>query len=142
MYTYVGFHNQTKSTFDKLYRVDTRDYPEIAMREALLNLLVHRDYSFRSSSFISIFTDRIEFISVGGLLPGIAPNDVLLGMSICRNPNLANVFYRLQLIEAYGKGKIQSIKSCLVNGKIKYVLCYTKNAYQNDIKMPYFYVTI
>lgn len=39
MYTYVDFHNQTKSTFDKLYRVDTRDYPEIALREALLNLL-------------------------------------------------------------------------------------------------------
>ena len=108
VYTYVDFHNQTKSTFDKLYRVDTRDYPEIALREALLNLLVHRDYSFRSSSFISIFTDRIEFISVGGLLPGIALNDVLLGMSICRNPNLANVFYRLQLIEAYGTG-IQKI---------------------------------
>lgn len=108
MYTYVDFHNHTKSTFDKLYRVDTRDYPEIALREALLNLLVHRDYSFRSSSFISIFTDRIEFISVGGLLPGIALNDVLLGMSICRNPNLANVFYRLQLIEAYGTG-IQKI---------------------------------
>lgn len=108
VYTYVDFHNHTKSTFDKLYRVDTRDYPEIALREALLNLLVHRDYSFRSSSFISIFTDRIEFISVGGLLPGIALNDVLLGMSICRNPNLANVFYRLQLIEAYGTG-IQKI---------------------------------
>ena len=108
VYTYVDFHNQTKSTFDKLYRVDTRDYPEIALREALLNLLVHRDYSFRSSSFISIFTDRIEFISVGGLLPGIALNDVLLGMSICRNPNLANVFYRLQLTEAYGTG-IQKI---------------------------------
>ncbi len=39
VYTYVDFHNQTKSTFDKLYRVDTRDYPEIALREALLNLL-------------------------------------------------------------------------------------------------------
>lgn len=39
MYTYVDVHNQTKSTFDKLYRVDTRDYPEIALREALLNLL-------------------------------------------------------------------------------------------------------
>ncbi|MBR3918284.1 MAG: putative DNA binding domain-containing protein [Clostridia bacterium] len=114
VYTYIDFHNQTKSTFDKLYRVDTRDYPEIALREALLNLLVHRDYSFRSSSFISIFTDRIEFISVGGLLPGIALNDVLLGMSICRNPNLANVFYRLQLIEAYGTGiqKIMNAYKC------------------------------
>ena len=59
-YDYIDFRNQNHSTFSKLRRIDRRDYPEEAVREALLNLLVHREYSFRSSSFISIYADRIE----------------------------------------------------------------------------------
>ena len=53
---------------------------------------------------ISIYEDRIEFVSIGGLVPGIELEDVMAGISICRNRDLANVFYRLQLIEAYGTG--------------------------------------
>jgi len=87
-----------------LYRHDRRDYPEDALREALLNALVHRDYSFSSSTLISIFDDRIEFTSIGGLLKGVSLDDILLGLSVPRNANLANVFYRLNLIEAYGTG--------------------------------------
>ena len=103
-YDYIDFHNQTHATFQKLLRIDTRDYPEVAVREALLNSLVHRDYSFRASMLISIYDDRIEFVSVGGLLPGLELEDLMMGVSACRNPHLANVFYRLQLIEAYGTG--------------------------------------
>ena len=49
IYDFIDFRNQTYATIEKLYRVDVRDYPEIAVREALLNLLVHRDYSFSAS---------------------------------------------------------------------------------------------
>lgn len=104
VYDYIDFHNQTHATFQKLLRIDTRDYPEVAVREALLNSLVHRDYSFRASTLVSIYDDRIEFVSIGGLLPGLALDDLMMGVSVCRNPDLANVFYRLQLIEAYGTG--------------------------------------
>ncbi len=104
VYDYIDFHNQTRSTFDKLRRIDTRDYPEVAVREALLNSLVHREYSFRASTLISIYGDRMEFISIGGLVSGVTLNDVLMGISVCRNTKLANVFYRLELIEAYGTG--------------------------------------
>lgn len=104
VYDYIDRRNQIHSTFDKLRRIDERDYPEVAIREALLNSLVHRDYSYRASTLISIYDDRIEFTTVGGLLSGIALDDILLGLSICRNPKLANVFYRLKLIEAYGTG--------------------------------------
>ncbi len=45
-----------------------------------------------------------EFVSIGGLLPGLELDDLMMGVSVCRNPHLANVFYRLQLIEAYGTG--------------------------------------
>lgn len=111
MYAYLDMRNRTKATFEGLYRVDTRDYPEEALREALLNSLVHRDYSFSSSTLISVYDDRIEFVSVGGLPAGIALEDVMLGLSICRNPKLAAIFYRLELIEAYGTGIPKIVKA-------------------------------
>ena len=43
-------------------------------------------------------------MSVGDLLPGFELKDLMMGVSACRDPHLANVFYRLQLIEAYGTG--------------------------------------
>lgn len=104
VYDFIDFHNQTHSIYEKLHRIDKRDYPEIAIREALLNLLVHREYSFRASTFISIYADRIEFVSIGGLVRGITLKDVTMGISVCRNVKLANIFYRLELIEAYGTG--------------------------------------
>ncbi len=59
VYDFIDFRNQTRATIERLLRIDIRDYPEIAVREALLNLLVHRDYSFGASVLISIYTDRI-----------------------------------------------------------------------------------
>ena len=110
-YDFIDFRNQTHSTFDKLYRIDRRDYPETAVREALLNLLVHREYSFRASTFISLYADRLEFTSIGGLVSGISLKDVTMGISVCRNAKLANVFYRLELIEAYGTGIIKIMET-------------------------------
>lgn len=103
-YAYLDLHNQTKAMFEGLYRTDTRDYPEEALRETLMNSLVHRDYSFSASTLVSIYDNRIEFVSVGGLPTGISLEDIMLGLSVCRNPKLAAIFYRLQLIEAYGTG--------------------------------------
>ena len=110
-YEFIDFRNQTHATFDKLYRIDRRDYPEIAVREALLNLLVHREYSFRASTFISLYADRLEFTSIGGLVNGVSLKDVTMGISVCRNAKLANVFYRLELIEAYGTGIIKIMEA-------------------------------
>ncbi len=104
VYSYIDLHNATRATFEGLLRIDTRAYPEVAVRESLLNSLVHRDYSYSASTLISIYADRIEFVSIGGLMPGLELDDILMGVSVCRNQNLANVFYRLQLIEAYGTG--------------------------------------
>ena len=78
-----------------------------------MNLIVHREYSFRASTFISLYEDRIEFTSIGGLVSGVTLKDIMMGISVCRNVKLANVFYRLELIEAYGTGilKIQDAYS-------------------------------
>ncbi len=104
LYEWLSLQNRNRATFSGLYRTDMLDYPEEALREAMLNAFVHRDYSYSASVLVSVYTDRIEFVSVGGLLSGIALEDVMMGLSVCRNPKLAAVFYRLKLIEAYGTG--------------------------------------
>ena len=79
-------------------------YPQEALREGLLNALVHRDYAFSGSIIININESQIEFISLGGLLPGLSAEDIMNGISQPRNPKLAEVFHRLHLIESYGTG--------------------------------------
>lgn len=110
-YAFIDRYNRNRSTIAGLYRKDARDYPVEAVREALLNALVHRDYSFRDSTLISVFDDRIEFVSIGGLVRGISFDDIMLGVSALRNRKLANVFYRLMLIEAYGTGVPKIVRS-------------------------------
>ncbi len=129
VYDFIDLHNQTRATIEKLLRIDVRDYPEVAVREAFLNTLVHRDYSFSSSTLISIYADRIEFISIGGLMPGIDLEDIMAGLSICRNQNLANVFYRLHLIEAYGTG-IRKIMKAYEDNEEKPKIETTQNVFK------------
>lgn len=129
VYEYIDFRNQTRATIEKLSRIDVRDYPVIAVREALLNLLVHRDYSFSASALISIYDDRIEFVSIGGLMPGIDLEDILADISVCRNQNLANVFYQLHLIEAYGTG-LTKIMETYEGTSEKPMISTTKNSFK------------
>lgn len=111
VYKTIDFYNGTKASFHDLLRTDERDYPEDAVREALLNAIVHRDYSFSGSTFINLYSDRLEIISLGGLVYGLSLEAVMLGASQPRNEKLAELFYRMRLIEAYGTG-ISKIISC------------------------------
>lgn len=121
VYEFINLNNKTKATFSGLERTDKRDYPEEALRESLLNSIVHRDYALSGSNLINIYEDRIEFVSLGGLVPGLELSAIFLGVSQSRNPDLATIFYRMRLIESYGTGI----------GKIE-------KAYKNDQKQPKF----
>ena len=101
---YLALCNKTVSTIKGVIRTDKPDYPEEAIREALLNAIVHRDYSYSGSIIINVTDNKMEFISLGGLLPGLSPDDIRSGISQPRNKNLAEVFHRLKLIESYGTG--------------------------------------
>lgn len=128
-FQYIDLFNKTKATFSGLIRIDNRDYPPEAIREALINSIVHREYSFSGSTLINIFNDRIEFLSLGGLVPGLALEDIMVGVSQCRNEKLANIFYRLKLIEAYGTG-ISKIMTSYKNNVKKPVINATYGAFQ------------
>jgi ATP-dependent DNA helicase RecG len=110
-FNYLMLCNKTAATFKGLQRIEKADYPEEAIREALLNSIVHRDYSFSGSVIINVNDTEMEFISIGGLLPGLLPDDIKSGISQPRNKKLAEVFHRLHLIESYGTGirKIYSL---------------------------------
>lgn len=121
-YDYLALCNRTTSTFEGLERIDKSDYPEAAIREALLNALVHRDYSFSGSIIINVNDEYMEFVSLGGLLPGLSPDDIRSGISQPRNRKLAEIFHRLRLIESYGTGirKIFALyKDCLIQPQIE-----------------------
>ena len=110
-FEYLDLFNKTSGKIVGLERIDTKDYPEHALREALLNAIIHRDYNFKGSILISLYDDRIEIVSLGGLVKGISINDIYLGVSESRNPKLANIFYRLKYVESFGTGIGRIIKS-------------------------------
>lgn len=93
--------------------------PEAAFREAIANALIHRLWDVDSHIRVSMFDDRIEVVSPGGLPSGITAEEYLSGkLSVLRNRNLANVFYRLGFVEIFGTG-ITRIKQLYEEGLIK-----------------------
>lgn len=104
-----SYNRLSSPKLDGMKRIDRRDYPVQAIREALLNALVHREYGLGGYTLISMFDDRMEIVSLGGLMRGVEMSDIMMGVSYLRNKRLAEIFYRLQLIEAYGTG-IDKIK--------------------------------
>ena len=99
--------------------------PEAAFREAIANALIHREWGMTSQIRVSMFEDRVEILSPGGLPPGITEEEYLLGkLSVLRNRNLANVFYRLGFVEIFGTG-----------------ITRIKQLYEESLKRPDFEVT-
>ena len=104
VHSYLHVFNRTRSTIEGMYRVDHPDYPPVAIRESYINALIHRDYYIEGSVLISMFDDRLEFMSLGGTMPGVTHELMLTGVSVARNEKLAQIFYRLKIIEAFGTG--------------------------------------
>lgn len=126
---YIMLNNRTSSDFKGLERIEKSDYPESALREALLNSVVHRDYGFSGSIIININDKQMEFVSIGGLLPGLTAEDIRSGISQPRNKNLAEVFHRLKLIEAYGTG-IRRIYKLYENCSVQPRIEVTQNTFK------------
>jgi predicted HTH transcriptional regulator len=96
-----------------LARKDIPEYPPIALREALINAVVHADYTMKGSSIsIAIFDDRIEITNPGILPFGFTLERALAGSSRIRNRVIAKVFHHLQWIEQWGVGISRIFQEC------------------------------
>ena len=100
-----------------LRRTDTWSLPPVAVREAIVNAVVHADYAQRGAPLrISIFDDRVEIESPGLLLPGLTVEDLRRGVSKLRNRVIGRVFQELGLIEQWGSGIQRMSAACLDAG--------------------------
>ena len=80
-------------------------WPPKALREALVNCAVHRDYAEPEPTKVSIFPNRFEFLSYGSIPGRLSVEDIVLeGVSKCRNEHLADILRRLGWTENYGSG--------------------------------------
>ena len=110
--------------------------PEAAFREAIANVLIHRVWDVDSQIRVSMFDDRIDIDSPGGLPSGITEEEYMSGkLSVLRNRNLANVFYRLGFVEIFGTG-ITRIKQLYAEALIKPDFEVSENAIK--IVLPIF----
>ncbi|MEE0967321.1 MAG: ATP-binding protein [Bacilli bacterium] len=115
-YQYEKIEETSRTIIDKI--------PEKAFRETIANALVHRLWDVQASIKISMFNDKIEITSPGGLPSGLSKDEYLNGqISLLRNPILGNLFYRLRYIEKFGTGVLR-----------------INNAYDNSILKPEFKV--
>lgn len=94
-----------------MVRDEKLEIPEVAVREALVNMLVHRNYHINAPSKISIYDDRIELFSPGDFSGPIEQDQLLKGLTYLRNPAICKIFREMGLVEKMGTGFINIFKS-------------------------------
>jgi ATP-dependent DNA helicase RecG len=106
-------HLNVRSEIKGVDREDIYEIPLEALREAVVNALMHRDYSIAGTQVsVDVFDDRVEITNPGGLLKGIEPKTLGKGVSVRRNELIADLFARLHKVERAGTG-IQRMRSAL-----------------------------
>ena len=121
-------------TPESLLRTETNEYPFVAIREAIANAVLHRDYTNMGSQIkVHMFDDRTEITSPGSLGGGITEADLAnnKGKSWLRNPSLAGVLYEMKLVEKAGTGIARIFKGMRENGSPP----PTFNADANSVKV-------
>ena len=89
------------------------EVPLVALREAIVNSVVHADYSQTGTPLrVAVFSDRVEIENPGGLPPGLTLEEVRKGASKLRNRVIGRVFHELGLIEQWGSGIQRMAKAC------------------------------
>jgi ATP-dependent DNA helicase RecG len=110
---FIKKHLISRISINNTVNEEVWSVPKVAIREAVINAIVHADYSLTGSPIrISIFEDRIEIENPGLLAIGITLEDIISGISKIRNRVFARVFQELHLIEQWGSGITRMITSC------------------------------
>lgn len=114
---FIEKHTFIKTEIGRKKRVSTPQYPSVALREAVINAIVHADYVIKGSSIIvAIFDDRIEITNPGAVIYGLSLEEALAGSSRIRNRVIVRTFHVLELVEQWGSGLQKIITSCVKQG--------------------------
>ena len=103
--------NRTVTRITSKERITRRLWNAIALREAVINALIHNDYTNEAAPKIELFDDRIEITSAGTITPGLAQEEFFSGYSLPRNKVLMRVFKDLGFVEYLGSGLPRILKS-------------------------------
>ena len=112
-FDFIDGQNRQFPEITGLERSYEREYAPEAIREALLNSVLHRDYSLEGNNMITKFPDRLEFLSRGALPDNLTLEELFLGASVPVNPNILEIFIALHYVEGLGFGikKMQSLSN-------------------------------
>ncbi|MEJ2034551.1 MAG: ATP-binding protein, partial [Deltaproteobacteria bacterium] len=100
-----------------LFHFEYRIYPEIALREALLNAFCHADYRIAGPIMVKQYPDRLELSNNGGFIAGITPENILHHQPAARNPLLVDALTRLRLVNRSNLGVGRMYEALLIEGK-------------------------
>ncbi|WP_042279922.1 AlbA family DNA-binding domain-containing protein [Candidatus Protochlamydia sp. R18] len=110
---FIARNTRLTAQIEGIRRKDITEYPPVAIREVLINALVHNDYSIKGAHIqIAIFNNRLEIQNPGMLPFGFTMEDLKMGVSRVRNRVIARVFHELQLMEAWGSGYRRCVEEC------------------------------
>ena len=113
MVSFIRRNTAMAAKFGAIQRQDIPEYPPEVVREALVNALLHADYSKHGCTIqVAIFDNRIEIINPGGLLFGLDLETALSGVSRLRNKIIGRIFRELGIIEQWGSGLGRMIRLC------------------------------
>jgi ATP-dependent DNA helicase RecG len=103
-YLWANTHHGMTITDASSRRIDIHEYPRVVLRELGVNMLAHRDYTnFSSAARIQLLRNRCEWISPGGLPPGVTVENILVAQA-SRNPAILSILHEAGLVEAFGQG--------------------------------------
>ncbi len=104
-------------SYEGIHRRDILEYPYEALREAIINALIHRDYSGNSQIQIRVYSDKLIIMNEGKLPPEVPVEKLKINhLSMPRNTLLAEVFYYAGFIESWGHGTIKIVENCIKQG--------------------------
>lgn len=116
-FNFIRRNTSMRAEIEGLFREDIPQYPVVAVREAILNAVMHADYEIRGAAItIAIFNDRMEITNPGGLLYGLSLESALSGSSRVRNRVIGRVFRELNWVEQWGTGIKRIIAACAERG--------------------------
>lgn len=111
-------YNQVHTIKDAFLETPVPSFPEDVVREALLNAVVHRDYTLPDSIYVRVFSDRIEISNPGSFIGGVTPNNILTHPPVRRNPLLAEILQHIGAVNRGGLGVDRMYRRLLSYGKL------------------------